>query len=369
MTDTTDSGFQTLSEELKTEFYTSFKEAMDELDHCFNSLNCNYDAETVNQMFRSVHSVKGNCHMVFLDHIADVCHRLEDLVAQFRKNELPYTPVQGEFIAFVFTRLEQLVADHVSNRSVNKVDTELLEKGVLQVLESEQSKRDQTAQATLESFSGILTTTQSINDSVLDKLNAQEQLNGFEDLEFMAQIAQILQAKSIQSRGNLDKLLALGCHLNRQLDKPEDEQQLIAAFHFQNLGSKFVPSPVFDITKDSAQWEKDKAKEQQEIASGFLKLGGKWLVAASIIENSFERFDALGPLGKSADAIPPGSMILSMLRFYQRYYLKLRSDCRPKIAVAKSLSRINSESGYRFDPKLVELFTEHAHAEPESLLL
>ncbi|WP_415903511.1 Hpt domain-containing protein [Neptuniibacter sp. QD29_5] len=369
MSEANDQGFQHLSDELKTEFYSSVKEAMEELDHCFSSLNCNYDPEIVNQMFRAVHSVKGNCHMVFLDSIADVCHRLEDLVDEFRKGKLSYTPVQGEFIAFVFTRLEQLVADRVNGIAINSSDIELLEKGVLQVLKSDQSSRDDAAQATLESFSGILTATQSINDSVLDKLEVQEQLKDFDDLGFMEKIAKILQSKSIQQQGDLSKLISIGSSLNKKLEYPESDDQLMAAFSFQNLGSKFVPSPVFDIGLESAEWEKAKAKEQLELSAGFLKLGGKWLGASKLIEYSFERFDGRGPYGKKGKDIPAGSMILSMLKFYQQNYLRLRKDHKPKIAVAKTISRINSESGYRFDPKFVELLTQLGHSDPHKLTL
>lgn len=369
MSDANDQGFQQLSDELKTEFYSSFKEAMEELDHCFSSLNCNYDPEIVNQMFRAVHSVKGNSHMVFLDSIADVCHRLEDLVDQFRKAQLPYTPIQGEFIAFVFTRLEQLVADRISGRDVSPTDIELLEKGVLQVYQSGQSSRDKMTQATLESFSGILTATQSINESVLDKLEAQEQLKDFDDLSFMGQVAKILQSKSIQHQGDLSKLIAIGCLLNQQLPHPESKEQLLAAFNFQNLGSKFVPSPVFDIGLESAEWEKAKAREQVELSAGFLKLGGKWLAASKLIECSFERYDGRGPFGLKGDDIPAGSMILSMLKFYQQNYLRLRKDHKQKIAVAKTISRINSESGYRFNPKLVELLTQLGRSDPDQLTL
>lgn len=369
MSEANDQGFQQLSDELKTEFYSSFKEAMEELDHCFSSLNCNYNSEIVDQMFRAVHSVKGNCHMVFLDSIADVCHRLEDLVDQFRKGQLPYTPVQGEFIAFVFTRLEQLVADRIRGRSVSPSDIELLDKGVLQVYKSKQSSRDNVAQSTLESFSGILTATESINESVLHKLEAQEQLKDFDDLAFMAQVAKILQAKSIQHQGDLSRLISIGLSLSQTLESPEGDEQLKAAFHFQNLGSKFVPSPVFDIGLESAEWEKAKAREQVELSAGFLKLGGKWLAASKLIECSFERYDGRGPFGLKRGDIPAGSMILSMLKFYQQNYLRLRKDHKPKIAVAKTISRINSESGYRFDPKIVELLTQLGHSDPEKLVL
>lgn len=352
--------FQGLNDELKTEFYSSFKEAMDELDNCLSTLNCRYDEEVVNEMFRAVHSVKGNCHMVFLDPIADVCHKLEDIVHQIRKGEYLYTPAQGEFMTFVFARLEQLIADVISGNGLSEKGTEVLLKGVAQVYDASNDVRDLVIQNTLDSFSGLLSSGNDLSDKVLERLDQQKLLGSFDELEFMRGIALHTQSKSIQHKGDRDKLLALCLKVNEFMPKPVDRSQLTAAFHFQVVGGRFISSPVFDVTPDSQKWERDKAQEQLELSAGFLRLGDRWLEAAEMILQSFERYDGGGLQGLKADDINNGSMVLSLIRYYQQVFHKLSKSNRAKIAVSKSLSRINSDKGYRFSPEAVEALNQLA---------
>jgi chemotaxis protein histidine kinase CheA len=358
MTQSSDSSFQSLSDELKTEFYTSFKEAMDELDNCFTTLNCRYDTETINEMFRAVHSVKGNCHMVFLDPIADVCHKLEDIVHQIRKGDYLYTPAQGEFMTFVFARLEQLIAAVISGGSLSVKGTQVLLEGVAQVYEAPMNSRDSVIQKTLDSFSGILSSSDDLSDKVLERLEKQALRGSFDELEFMREISLLTQAKSIQLQGNRDKLLELCLTVNQHMALPVDEGQLSAAFHFQILGARFISSPVFDVTPNSQRWEREKAQQQLELSAGFLRLGDRWLEAAEMIQQSFERYDGQGLMGLGKAQINSGAMILSLIRFYRQSFYKLSKDNRTKIAVSKSLSRINSEKGYRFSPQVVEVFNQ-----------
>ena len=369
MTEVNISAFQGLSDELKTEFYSSFKEATDELDNCFSTLNCRFDAEVINEMFRAVHSVKGNCHMVFLDPIADVCHKLEDLVHQIRKGEYIYTPAQGEFMTFVFARLEQLIAGAISGDGLPGKSVDVLLAGVAQVYEASLSQRDQVIQKTLDSFSGILSSAADVSDKVMDRLTEQAQLGDFDELEFMERIAHLMQAKSIQNQGDRTKLLGVCLKLNEQLGFPVDASQLAAAFHFQALGNRFISSPVFDISPDSAHWERSKATEQLELSAGFLKLGNEWLGAAEIIAHSFERYDGKGLIGLKGEEINKGSMILALIRFYQQSFYRIKKESKVKKAVVKSLSRINSEKQFRFSPEVVDQFNSIARQDLNSVTL
>ncbi|WP_286238358.1 Hpt domain-containing protein [Neptuniibacter halophilus] len=342
---------------------------MEELDHCFSTLNCRYDESVVHEMFRAVHSVKGNCHMVFLDGIADVCHLLEDIVAEIRKGGAAYTPPLGEFITLIFARLEQLVAQVVAGDEIREADILVLEKGVSRVYDAKDKLRDQEIQHALDSFSGLLSSAESLSDKVMQRLDEQPLRDDFAALEFMQRIAHIMQAKSVQHRGDLAKLQALALRLNALHAQEEEPDQLSAALSMLNLGSKFVASPVFDLSPDSPQWERQKAEEQLEISAGFLRIGEGWQRAAVMIVYSHERFDGKGPKGLKAERVPAGSMILSILRFYQQSYLRLKRDFREKIAVAKSVSLVHAEIGARFDPQLVEALVQIARDDPAALML
>lgn len=50
-----------------------------------------FDAETVNQLFRSAHTIKGGAAMMGLPAVQQVSHRLEDCFKQFQSNQQPLT--------------------------------------------------------------------------------------------------------------------------------------------------------------------------------------------------------------------------------------------------------------------------------------
>lgn len=357
--------FSTLSDELKTEFYSSFKEALEELDNCFDTLNCGYQEESVHEMFRAVHSVKGNCHMVFLDGTADVCHHLEELVSEIRAGTYRYIPICGEFITFVFLRLEQLIADAIAGEAKASNNLEVLGKGIRYILDTEHSKREEAFEKTLESFAGILSSSVDVSDKVLSKLETQEKLDHFSDIEFMSRIAEIMQAKSVQHQGDRARLLGYCLRINSQLQKPVNPDQLTAAFYMQHFGSRLVTSPIFDITAESPQWERDRVAEQLELAGGFLKMGEKWVDAALMIEQCFERYDGKGVPGlHQAETINSGGMILALVRFFQQgLSRRKRREESEKRVIARTLRRINSEKGYRFNPEIVDIFNRIVHKE------
>ena len=354
--------FNTLDDELKTEFYTSFKEALEELDHCFDTLNSGYQEDSVNEMFRAVHSVKGNCHMVFLDGTAGVCHLLEELVSEFRSGVATYFPSCGEFITFIFLRLEQLVSKAMSGSSYDQTSLDVLSKGIQLVLDSPAENREGAVEKVLESYAGILSSTVDVSAQVMDKLDSQLKLDDFSDLAFMEQIAKIMQAKSIQHKGDQSQLLKYCLLINQAMSTPVDADQLTAAFYMQAFGSRLVTSPVFDITLESPEWERERVAEQVELAAGFLKMSGKWLDAALMILQSFERYDGKGVPGvRSGNDINMGGMILALVRFYQQGTGRRQKDQSEKLLIGKALRRINSEKGYRFNPEMVDVFNRIVH--------
>lgn len=354
----TQNTFHSLNPELKTEFYTCFKEAMDELDSCFSILDEGYQEEVVHEMFRSVHSIKGNCHLVFLDDIADVCHKLEDIVSQIRTGEYRYVSICGEFLTLIFQRLEQLVRQLIKGKDITTDDFLVLDRSVEKVFNATPEARDAVIHQTLESLSGVLTSSENISAKILQRLNDQDDSDAFDDMAFMQHISGVMRYRSLRHHCDTDKLLKIAEYLSEIAEQGIDFEQLKAAVYMNLLGSKFVTSPLFDITPESEDWERQRLSEQLDIAAGFLKLSGKWAEAAVMVEQSFARYDGKGmPETLSGNHINSGAMILSLLRFYQQEYRKACAENKKKIAVGKAMRKINSEQGYRFDPRFVQRFS------------
>lgn len=366
--------FHGLSAELKAEFLSSFRELIEELEQCFSILNKAYEEEVIHQLFRSVHSLKGNCHLVFLDDFADVCHLLEDIAAQIRKGDARYSPAQGEFFTYAFVRLEQLLADLTQGNEPSENALRVLEKGISKLLAVPAEQRELMAQELLEHFSGVLSAGRDLSDQVLNKLDTPQAgepvpETQFDALAFMSEIAGMVQAKSIQQQGDRAKLREICLRLNQIQGEPVLEAQLEAALHFQNLGSRFVTSPIFDLSTDAPEWARHKVKQQLEIAANFLRLNAEWEEAVAIIMDSFERVDGQGIFGKHGAEIHRGAMILSLVRFYQQKFHQSKDGRTERVSVAKALSQLSEEKGKRFSPEIIEGFVQLIREEFSTVVL
>lgn len=147
------------------------------------------------------------------------------------------------------------------------------------------------------------------------------------------------------------------------------EAQLEAALHFQNLGSRFVTSPIFDLSTDAPEWARHKVKQQLEIAANFLRLNTEWEEAVAIIMDSFERVDGQGIFGKHEAEIHRGAMILSLVRFYQQKFHQSKDGRTERVSVAKALSQLSEEKGKRFSPEIIEGFVQLIREEFSAVVL
>jgi chemotaxis protein histidine kinase CheA len=110
-----------------TEFLACFKDESDELLRAIfaesrqleRSLGGDADPETVNALFRALHTLKGNAGILGHEDIRNVAHRLENLCELLRDGRIT---LSGRFIALLLagrSMLDGLVAAVVAGRSVS----------------------------------------------------------------------------------------------------------------------------------------------------------------------------------------------------------------------------------------------------------
>ncbi|MCW9015540.1 MAG: hypothetical protein OQJ89_01105, partial [Kangiellaceae bacterium] len=66
--------FDELEDEIKQEFYEDVVAAISDINECATTLESGADAQVIDRMFRSLHTVKGNCNMVFLEDFVEATH-------------------------------------------------------------------------------------------------------------------------------------------------------------------------------------------------------------------------------------------------------------------------------------------------------
>ncbi|MBI5143016.1 MAG: chemotaxis protein CheA [Nitrospirae bacterium] len=124
-------------EEIINDFVTETEEVLDALDGKFVELESRgSDQELINEIFRSVHTVKGAAGFLGYQQIVDVAHRGESLLKKVREGEIGLTRERTDIILKAVDVLKILIG-HVKSRSGKQEDIALLLRALEVAAESE----------------------------------------------------------------------------------------------------------------------------------------------------------------------------------------------------------------------------------------
>ncbi|HHD11175.1 MAG TPA: hypothetical protein ENK42_01920, partial [Deltaproteobacteria bacterium] len=80
-------------EEIIKEFIVEAKELIDGVEQNLITLEKNpNDMDVLNEIFRSIHTIKGAAGFLAFEEVIEVTHSAEDLLNELRKGNFPVTP-------------------------------------------------------------------------------------------------------------------------------------------------------------------------------------------------------------------------------------------------------------------------------------
>lgn len=110
-------------EEIIGEFITEAEEALDRIDPLFVELESKgYDRDLLNDIFRSVHTLKGAAGFLGFQAIVDVAHRAESILKKLRDGEIT---IKASYIDVILESIDmlRLLIGHIKNKDGIKEDT------------------------------------------------------------------------------------------------------------------------------------------------------------------------------------------------------------------------------------------------------
>lgn len=155
------------------------------------------DTDKVNEIFRVAHTIKGMAATMGFTDLAELTHKMEDVLAEFREGELKVTQDVVTVLFDCLDTLEKMV-DNVQEGSDEKVDIEGIMKALADIKNSgNQNNSPQTSEAkdvTNESNAGDLDLNQ-YDESVIK----QAQEKGFNSIEIKVTLSENTLLKSARA--------------------------------------------------------------------------------------------------------------------------------------------------------------------------
>jgi HD-GYP domain-containing protein (c-di-GMP phosphodiesterase class II) len=346
--------FSALEKELKDDLLECYVEAQQEIEETINSIEGDgFSFDKLDKLFRSLHSMKGNCSVCFLDPLVGVLHKLEEIVDGMRGGYIQYHPYLGELIIVVIEKvydlLQQIYRSHVAESALR----DELQQGLDKIYaEEDDSKRPEMAAALLNKSHELVEAAKEepvAATSVIVKVDFTEEQK--HDIELFIGFSQKLNRLLGYSSERSERILKLCQLINVECKKPVDRAQLSAAAYMHNMGMAVILN-----CKDDEEARRQAEHNHPMVGAKLLAKHKGWEEAVEMVKAHKERFDGTGfPEGLVGSLIPQGAFILSMaVMFIDAVWGKSGSEYNK--SAMRAVQMVNFESGKGFPPHLIESF-------------
>lgn len=360
-----------LDEDLIKDFLEEFHDCNEEVERTLLLLDQDSTSkDLINQLFRSVHTIKSNLRMVALDRLSEIVHTLENIIDDVRNNRHQYVEGTSDIILVVITQVHELSVQllHDANAEDNMdylynavhhlcmVEPEHLQHEIyltLQKLDPDGDYRDDD-ELVDDTASEPVRETQPSPEKSLEEITFEID----SDMEFFIELGQQMEDSFSHWQGRNKRMLDLCLQMNQMAGTPIDTSQLAAAVYLHDIGMSFIPS---EILSKPAKLDAD----EELILQNHCHLGHEWLKrikgwesAAKIVYQHHERVNGSGyPQGLKNDEICDGAKIIAIANTYEAM-TNSRAHRQHKRPIVRAVLEINGNSGTLYDTQWVEHFNQ-----------
>ena len=345
--------FSALDAELKDDLLECYVEAQQEIEAIVNDIeSTGFSHEKLDTLFRSLHSMKGNCSVCFLDPLVDALHRLEEIVDGMRGGYIAYDSLLGELINLVLDQVLYLLRQLHQHHGADREPLIFLQSYLDKIYaEEDQQTRIDLADSFLRKMSdnNIEDEENEEADSLVVKVDyADEQL---EDIQHFRQLSYRLNKLLGYSPERGERILKLSLLINQECSDPVEKAQLCAAAYMHNMGLAMILKCGDD--EDAKQHAE---QNHPMVGAQLMSKHEGWEQASEMVMAYKERFDGSGyPEGLVGGMIPQGAFVLSMaVKFIDVVWGK--SGGEYKKSAMRAIQKVNSESGKGVPPHLIDAF-------------
>lgn len=346
--------FSGLEKELKDDLLECYVEAQEEIEDILITIDKDgFSFEKLDQLFRSLHSMKGNCSVCFLDPLVGVLHKLEEIVDGMRGGYIQYHIHLGELIQCViekvFVLLKEIYQFHVAESEVR----DMLQTGLDAIYkEEDDAKRLALTVSLLKQCDQEVDEEEEETESQSLIIKVEYSESQQADIDLFSGFSQKLNQLLGFSNERSERILKLCQLINSECDDPVDPAQLSAAAYMHNMGK----AQILNCSDDDEDAKKHAQLNHPMVGAQLLDKHEGWENAALMVKHHKERFDGTGsPDGLIGSLIPPGAFIISMaVMFLDIVWGKSGKEYNK--SAMRAIQMVNLESGKAFPPHLIQSF-------------
>lgn len=337
-----------LDRETIDELILSIQEALDEIEPALASLATEPNQpELLNDLFRHLHTIKGNFRMCFLDPFTEYVHEIEDTVSEVRKGRLAFSPILKDALLFGLDKLRDYM-DLL--RQQGECDTEAMKRygDYFEQLASSPAETVDALAIRLFELSAHAAATAASADT-------EPQQSTQPTLEFFKNAALKLDQRLPQREGRTELLEALAGIMLPQLPVIADPEQFYAALYLHDMGLGLIAARQSIDPLDS---DDPALRQHPAISHQYLAKYPQWQRAAELVLQHHEYQDGSGfPQGLKAGDIFPGAQLLCLLSDFYDQFIR-HHELPERRAVMQALLELSRKGDSCYDRELITPLTQ-----------
>lgn len=359
--------------DLMEDFFLDFQEAH---QHCENALiDLEHDPDNntlLNDLFRSVHTIKGNLIYVGLRDLSPLLQSVEDVLDAIRQGQIQYDTYLSDVILMAMDTTHRLVVANIEHTPSPLADTQM--DALCNFISQAATTDDQTRFDAIRSALGIMApdTVADSNAPLPERkteplpaaTDCYEILKQFtvelnDDLRFFHKLSAPLEERSQFWQGRTARMLQLALAMNQHAGRPVEPDQLAVAIYLHDIAMAFLPLEILHKTSPLNAEETSLLRSHTQQAFTLVSAMRQWDQASYIVLEHHEREDGQGyPAGLIGQHICPGAKILAIVDAFEARTHERAYSTNLKRPFVRAVLEINRCSGTQFDPDWVNVFNE-----------
>ncbi|HVL02674.1 MAG TPA: HD domain-containing phosphohydrolase [Dongiaceae bacterium] len=361
--------------DLMEDFFLDFREAHQSCENTLIDLEHDpANADLLNALFRSVHTIKGNLVYVGLKDLTPLIQSVEDVLDAVRRHSLKYDASLSDVIMLAMDNTKQMVEARMAQQPMPLDDATLnaLCQQISRVAEVSLEERPNIVRAVLAQMDPniliepIATPQPEAPTPLSLQPKEHEILQRFgislnDDIRFLQHLILPLEERSQYWKGRNARLLQLALAMNQHAGEPVEPDQLAVAVYLHDVGMAFLPIAILHKTSPLNAEDLVALRQHPRIAAQLIATLQHWQQAALIVQEHHERVDGLGyPAGLMGAEICPGAKILAIADAFDACTHERAYSAAIKRPLVRAVLEINRCAGTHFDAEWVEVFNEVA---------
>lgn len=346
-----------IDEETAEELIAAFEEHYDAIEAAINELTVVQSEELLHQIFRSVHTIKGNAAIMQLMQLVDFTHALEEVISAMRAGTIFTNGTICEIILMGMDRIRDLHMQTLRGIQFENLHEEEIKKSLLALSKMQSEENIKIAsQKVIRLFTNNFEEEASEIPATPENPPAQEKEEDYfqaspmqqQDLALFLELATQVDQLSDFWDQRSEKQFHWAQKINQLAGSPVDPIQLAAATYLHDMGMAFVPDIIINKTGKLNAMELKQLQQHPEWGSAIVKRMHGWDEASEIISQHHERCDGGGyPQGLKEADICEGAKIIAILdAFYA--ITNHRADRAHRRSLLRAISEVNACSETQF---------------------